>query len=121
MLHKMHLFDYYSDDVECFHLSLRTHVKHFSLVIVSLLCWQSNISSFEYAIYGGHNFPSKECLLISWLQSPSAMILEPMKTKSDTVSPSFSHEVMGPDAMILVFWMLSFKPTFSLKSTVPQF
>ena len=102
MLHKMHLFDYYSDDVECFHLSLRTHVKHFSLVIVSLLCWQSNISSFEYAIYGGHNFPSKECLLISWLQSPSAMILEPMKTKSDTVSPSFSHEVMGPDAMILV-------------------
>ena len=45
-------------------------------------------------------------LLISWLQSPSAVILEPKKLKSDTVStvsPSISHEVMGPDAMIFVF------------------
>ena len=45
-------------------------------------------------------------LLISWLQSPSAVILEPPKIKSDTVStvsPSISHEVMGPDAMIFVF------------------
>ena len=45
-------------------------------------------------------------LLISWLQSPSALILEPKKIKSDTVStvsPSISREVMGPDAMILVF------------------
>ena len=45
-------------------------------------------------------------LLISWLQSPSAVILEPQKIKSvtvSTVSPSISHEVMGPDAMILVF------------------
>ena len=41
-------------------------------------------------------------LLISWLQSPFAMILEPPKIKSDTVSPSICHEVMGPDAMILV-------------------
>ena len=58
-------------------------------------------------------------LLISWLKSPSAVILEPQKIKSDTVfsvSPSISHEVMGPDVMILVFWMLSFKPTFSLSS-----
>ena len=58
-------------------------------------------------------------LLISWLQSPSAVILEPQKIKSDTVStvsPSICHEVMGPDAMIFVFWMLSFKPTFSLPS-----
>ena len=61
---------------------------------------------------------SKRCL-ISWVQSPSAVILESKKLKSDTVytvSPSISHEVMGPDAMILVFWMLSFKPTFSLSS-----
>ena len=43
-----------------------------------------------------------KCLLISWLQSPSAVILEPQKIKSDTVSPSISHEVMGPDATILV-------------------
>ena len=64
-------------------------------------------------------FPRSKCLLISWLQSPSAVILEPKKIKSDTVStvsPSISHEVMGPDAMILVFWMLSFEPTFSLTS-----
>ena len=54
-----------------------------------------------------------KCLLISWLQSPSAVILEPPKIKSDTVSPYISHEVMGPDAMILVFFlMLSFKPNF---------
>ena len=45
-------------------------------------------------------------LLVSWLQSPSAVIAEPPKIKSDTVStvsPSISHEVMGPDAMIFVF------------------
>ena len=56
-------------------------------------------------------------LLISLLQSPSAVILEPRKIKSEaTVFPSICHEVMGPDAMILVFSMLSFKPTFSLSS-----
>ena len=50
--------------------------------------------------------PRSKHLFISWLQSPSAVILEPAKIKSDTVStvsPSISHEVMGPDAMILVF------------------
>ena len=58
--------------------------------------------------------PWSQCLLISWQQSPSAAILEPPKIKSatvSTVSPSIWHEVMGPDAMILVFWMLSFKST----------
>ena len=60
--------------------------------------------------------PRSKCLLISWMQLPSAVILEPQKIKSDTVSPSLCQEVMGPDAMILVFWMLSFKPTFSLCS-----
>ena len=62
-----------------------------------------------------------KCLLISWLQSPSAVILEPRKIKSATVSTvytSICHEVMGPDAMMLVFWMLSFKPTFSLSSLI---
>ena len=57
--------------------------------------------------------PQSKCLLISWLQSPSAVILEPQKMKSVTVSiasPPICHEVMGPDAMILVFWMLSFNP-----------
>ena len=60
--------------------------------------------------------PRSKCLLISWLQSPSAVLLEHQKIKSDTVSPSISHEVMGPDAMIIVFWMLNFKPTFSHSS-----
>src|SRR5574340_934987 len=60
--------------------------------------------------------PRSKRLLILWLQSPSAVILEPPKIKSDTVSPSISHEVMGSDAMIFVFCMLSFKPTFSLSS-----
>ena len=63
--------------------------------------------------------PRSKRLLISWLQSPSAVILEPKKIKSatvSTVSPSICHEVMGPDAMIFVFWMSSFKPTFSLSS-----
>ena len=49
-------------------------------------------------------FTRSKCLLISWLQSPSAVILEPRKIKSATVSsvsPSISHEVMGPDAMII--------------------
>ena len=60
--------------------------------------------------------PRSKRLFISWLQSPSAVILEPQKIKSDTVSPSISHEVIGPVAMILIFWKLSFKPTFSLSS-----
>ena len=50
--------------------------------------------------------PRSKRLLLSWLQSPSAVVLEPRKIKSDTVStvyPSISHEAMGPDAMIFVF------------------
>ena len=46
--------------------------------------------------------PRSKRLLISWLQSPSAVILEPPKIKSDTVPPSICHEAMGLDAMILV-------------------
>ena len=62
--------------------------------------------------------PRSKRLLISWLQSSSAVILEPKKIKSvvSVVSPSICHEVMWLDAMILLFWMLSFKPTFSLSS-----
>ena len=78
--------------------------------------------------------PRSNCFLISWLQSPSAVTLEPKKIKSVTAS-TFSllllwsyrnwmpwsdgtgcHEVMGLDAMILVFFMFSFKPAFSLSS-----
>ena len=61
----------------------------------------SMLSSFVIAF-----LPRSKCLLISWLQSPSVMTLEPKKIKfvtASTFSPSICHEVMGPDAMILVF------------------
>ena len=63
--------------------------------------------------------PRSKCLLISWLQSLSAVIWIPKKIKSVTVSivsPSICHEVKGPDAMIFVFWMQSFKLAFLLSS-----
>ena len=63
--------------------------------------------------------PRSKCLLISWLESPSPVILEPKKIKSlnvSIVSPSICHEVIRLDAIFNVFWMLSFKPTFSLSS-----
>ena len=63
--------------------------------------------------------PRSKHFWVSRLQSPSTVILEPKKIKSVTVSIGFSsicYEVMGLDAMVLVFWMLNFKPTFSLSS-----
>ena len=63
--------------------------------------------------------PRNKHLLIPRLHSPSAVILEPKKIKSATVSTYICHEMMGLDAMILVFWMLSFKPAFSLSSITP--
>ena len=63
--------------------------------------------------------PRSKCILISQLQSSSVVILEPPKIKSvtvSTVSSSIFHEVVGPDSMILAFWILSFKPAFSLSS-----
>ena len=65
--------------------------------------------------------PRSKHLLIPWLQSPSTVILEPKKIKSLTVCivfPSFCHEVMKLDAMILVFWILSFKLAFPLSSSL---
>ena len=83
------------------------------------LCWQSDVSASwnmlsRFVIVF---LPRSKCLLISWLQSPFMMILEPKKIKSITASmfsPSICHEVTEPDAMILVFWILSFKPAFWL-------
>ena len=82
-------------------------------------CWQSNVSVFNMLSRLATAFLPRRRKLISWLHSPSAVILEPKKMKSVTVSivsPSICHEVMGPDAMIFLFWMVSFKPTFSLSS-----
>ena len=80
--------------------------------VMSLLF--NRLSKLEIAF-----FPRSKCLLISWLQSPSAVILEPKKIESVTfsiVSTSICHEVMGPEAMILVFRILSFNTAFPLCS-----
>ena len=75
------------------------------------LCRQSNVSGFYTLSRLIMAFlPRSKRLSISWLQSPPAAILEPKKIKFDTVSivsPSICHEMMGPDAMILVFWLLT--------------
>ena len=76
--------------------------------VMSLLCTMPSRLVITF-------LPRSKCLLISWLQSPSAVIVEPRKIKSatvSTVSPSICQEVMGPNAIILAFWMLSFKATF---------
>ena len=82
------------------------------------LCQQSDVSAFYMQSRLVIAFlPKGKCLLISWLQSPSAVISEPKKIEPVTiyiVSPSICHEVMGPEAMIFIFLMLSFKPAFSL-------
>ena len=86
------------------------------------LCWQSNVSDFNMLSRFVIAFlPRSKCLFISWLQSPSAVIWETRKIEPVTVSivsSSICHEVMRPDAMILLFWMLSFKPTFSISSFI---
>ena len=83
---------------------------HLFCKVISLLF--NILSRFAIAF-----LPRSKNLLISWLQSPSAVILEPKKIKSVTVStssPSICYEVAGPDAMIVsLFLMLSFKPAFS--------
>ena len=76
--------------------------------VISLLF--NMLSSFVIAF-----LPGSKHLLNSWLKSPSTVILEPPKIKDVTIStfsPSICHEVMEPDVMILVFWMLSFKSAF---------
>ena len=94
-----------------------------SFSLLSLLYGPTLIFMDDY--WKNHRFDyidlwqQSKCLLISWLQSLSTVILKPKKIKSFTVSivsPSICHEVMRPDAMILVFFMLSFKPAFSLSS-----
>ena len=83
------------------------------------LCWQMSLLLNMLSRLVITFLPRSKRVLISWLQSPSAVILGPKKRKSDTVyvvSSSVCREVMGPDAMILVFWILSSKPTSSLSS-----
>ena len=83
------------------------YTRSYYFFILGLLLWHlsSNKLLFLFPQYfQNSNFSLR--LLISWLQSPSVVILEPRKIKSDTVStvfPSISHEVVGPDAMIFIF------------------
>ena len=85
---------------------------------------QNFVSKVMYLLYNMLSrlvmafLPRSKCLLISWLQLPPTVILECKKIvcHCSIVSPSMCHQVMGPDAMIFVFWMLSFKPAFSLSS-----
>ena len=91
-------------------------------IVLTLQTFVSKVISLLFNVLS--NFvivflPKSKHLLILWLQSLSTVILEPRKIKSVTVSTfssSICHEVMGLDAMILVFWMLSFKWAFSLSS-----
>ena len=84
-------------------------------IVSKVMCLLFNMLSRFVIAY----LPVKKRLSISWLQLPSAVILEPKNIKFVTISiasPSICHEMMGPEAMILVFWVLSFKPAFSLSS-----
>ena len=97
--------------VQLSHLYLTTG-KNIALTIWTFV--GKKLSRFVIAF-----LPRSKHLLISWLKSLSTVILEPPKIKFLTgsiVSPSIGHEVMGPNAIILVFWMLGFKPAFSLSS-----
>jgi len=84
------------------------------------LCQQSDVLLFNMLSRFVIAFPTRNNhVLISWLQSPSIVILEPRKIKPVTIFifyPSICPKVVGPDAVILFFWILSFKPTFSLSS-----
>ena len=99
--------------------SIHNYWKNHSFDLTNLCCKAMSLLLNMLSRFVIAFLPRSKHLSISWLQSLSAVILEPKKIKSVTVSIVFLsiyHEVMGPDAMILVFWMLSFKPAFSLSS-----
>ena len=84
-------------------VSIHDYWKNHSLDWTDL-CWQIMCLIFNLLSRLVITFlPRSKCLLIPWLQSPSAVILEHKKIKSTSVSPSICHDVMGLDAMILVF------------------
>ena len=97
-----------------------THTrKTTALIIRAFLCKVMSLHFNTLSRFVTTFLPRSKCLWISWLQSLSTVILESTKIKSVTISiisPSICHEVMWPDDMIFIFWMLSFKPAFSLFS-----
>ena len=70
--------------------------------LLAMSLFFNTLSRFFFLLFIAF-LPRSKSLLISWLQSPSAVILEPKKIKSVMVSPSICHEAMGPDDMIFVF------------------
>ena len=80
-------------------------IQTFVSKVMSLLC--NMLYRFMIAF-----LPRNKCLLISWLQSLSVVILETKKIKSSIFSPSICNEVMGPDATLFILLMLNFKPAF---------
>ena len=82
--------------------------------------WQSTVSAFEYAVYVAHSFCSKEQTFFNFMAAVTICsyfgVQEKRSVTVSIVSSSIWHEVMGLDAMILVFWMLSFKSAFSFSS-----
>ena len=105
--------------VQFSYLSIHDNWKNHSFDYMDL-CRQSDFFGFNtWSMFVIAFLPRRKRLLISWLQSPSEAILEPTQIKSvtaSTFSPSICHKVIGLDAMILVFLMLSFRPTFSFSS-----
>ena len=102
----------YSPTLTSIHDYWKNHSFDYFAFVGKVMSLLSNILS-RFVIV---SLPRSKCLLISRLQSPSAVILEPKKIKLVTfsiVSPSICYEVLGLDAMIFVFWKLSFKPAFS--------
>ena len=83
--------------------------------IGKVMSWLFNMLSWFVIAF----LPRSKHLLISWLQLLSVVILEPKKIKPATIfifSQSICQEMIEPDAMIFIYWMLSFKPAFSLSS-----
>ena len=87
------------------------------IALYSPLCAKWCLCFFIYCVGLSWLSFQEARVLISWLQSPLRLILEAKKIKCITasiLSHSICHEVMGPDSMIIVLWILSFKPLFTL-------
>ena len=97
--------------------SIHDCCKNHSFDSMDLCCQIMSLLFYKLSRFVKGFLSRTKCLSISWLHSPSAVILEPKNINSVTVSIvslPICHEVMGLDAIILVFQMLSFKPAFSL-------
>ena len=96
--------------------SIYDYCKTRALTIWTFACKMMSVLFNMLSMFGIAFLSRSNCLLILWLQPLSTVTLEPKKIKSVTFSPSVYHDMMGHYAMILVFCMLSFKPSFSLSS-----